>query len=92
MSSTHKLEVNPDTQLEFVLSHSEATPRCIMTLKHPGTSDDHLAFKVRAHVELWYFSTQMLESSGIAFSCRCRCRCRSLCRCRCRSNSRSHLI
>ncbi|CAJ1964319.1 unnamed protein product [Cylindrotheca closterium] len=45
--SSHVLEVNPDTQLEFVLSHSEANPRCVMTLKHPGMSKDHIAFKVK---------------------------------------------
>eukprot|EP00526_Cylindrotheca_closterium_P029854 CAMPEP_0113649860 /NCGR_PEP_ID=MMETSP0017_2-20120614/26513_1 /TAXON_ID=2856 /ORGANISM="Cylindrotheca closterium" /LENGTH=288 /DNA_ID=CAMNT_0000562299 /DNA_START=23 /DNA_END=889 /DNA_ORIENTATION=- /assembly_acc=CAM_ASM_000147 len=45
--SSHILEVNPDSQLEFSLSHSEANPRCVMTLKHPGTSKDHIAFKVK---------------------------------------------
>eukprot|EP00980_Cylindrotheca_fusiformis_P028782 scaffold22642_cov134-Cylindrotheca_fusiformis.AAC.37 len=47
MSSSQNLEVIPDSQLEFILSHGEATPRCVMTLKHPGTSSDYLAFKVK---------------------------------------------
>ena len=41
------LEIDPETELKFTLSHNEATPRCILTLRHPGTTDDHMAFKVR---------------------------------------------
>ena len=53
--SSHMLEIEPEQELKFTLSHNEATPRCILTLKHPGRSDSHLAFKVRDfHVELWY--------------------------------------
>jgi hypothetical protein len=40
------LEINPETELKFTLSHNEATPRCILTLTHPGTTDEHMAFKV----------------------------------------------
>jgi hypothetical protein len=42
------IEIDPDSELKFVLSHNEATPRCILTLRHPGNTTDSLAFKVRA--------------------------------------------
>jgi len=41
------LIIDPDAELKFTLSKSEATPRCVLTLKHPGTTDDHMAFKVK---------------------------------------------
>lgn len=46
--SSHVLDVEPDSELKFTLSHSEATPRCVMTLKHPGYGSENVAFKVRA--------------------------------------------
>jgi len=45
--ATHVLEIDPDTELKFVLSHNEATPRCVLTLRHPGNSTESLAFKVK---------------------------------------------
>lgn len=50
----YKLDVTPDTALKFVLtrgdsgdSKSDGTARCVMTLKHPGTTNSHIAFKVK---------------------------------------------
>lgn len=40
------IEIDPESELKFVLSHNEATPRCILTLRHPGNTTDSLAFKV----------------------------------------------
>ncbi len=45
------LDVSPETSLQFILTRnyekgSVGTARC-MTLKHPGNSDDYLAFKVK---------------------------------------------
>jgi len=45
--SSHVLEIDPETELKFTLSKNEATPRCIMTLRHPGNSTEHIAFKVK---------------------------------------------
>jgi hypothetical protein len=45
-ASAHALIIDPDSELKFTLSHNEATPRCLLTLRHPGTTDEHLAFKV----------------------------------------------
>ena len=50
MSSPHVLEIDPESELKFTLSHNEATPRCMLTLRHPGTTDEHLAFKVGGFV------------------------------------------
>jgi hypothetical protein len=50
----YKLDVTPDTALKFVLtrgdngdSKSDGTARCVMTLKHPGVTNSHIAFKVK---------------------------------------------
>ena len=53
--SDYALEVSPDTSLQFVLTRtdgnadpkSDGTARCVMTLKHPGKSNNHIAFKVK---------------------------------------------
>jgi hypothetical protein len=43
----HAIEVSPDTELQFTLSRSADDPsKCVLTLRHPGTTDEHLAFKV----------------------------------------------
>lgn len=42
------VEITPETEINFELSQSEATPKAVVTLKHPGgKSDGPLAFKVR---------------------------------------------
>jgi hypothetical protein len=41
------LEIEPENELRFKLSEEEQTPRCTMTLTHPGGTDEALAFKVR---------------------------------------------
>ena len=41
------LETDPESELRFTLSHNEATPRCMLTLRHPGTTNERLVFKVR---------------------------------------------
>jgi len=52
-SSANLVEINPDSALQFMLTRGgsgqgeASTPKCIMTLKHPGGNDDHIAFKVR---------------------------------------------
>lgn len=44
------LEVTPDSALQFFLTKDDSgeasTPKCIMTLKHPGGNQDNIAFKV----------------------------------------------
>jgi hypothetical protein len=44
------LDVIPDTELQFVLtrgtSGADASPKATLTLRHPGTTDEYLAFKV----------------------------------------------
>lgn len=45
------LSIYPPTELLFELSASESTPRCSMTLEHPGKTDEPLAFKVRTDVQ-----------------------------------------
>ncbi|EEC44714.1 predicted protein, partial [Phaeodactylum tricornutum CCAP 1055/1] len=41
------LEIEPENELRFKLSEEEQTPRCTMTLTHPGGTDEALAFKVK---------------------------------------------
>ena len=48
------LIIDPDAELKFTLSKSEATPRCVLTLKHPGTTDDHMAFKVSKGISKFF--------------------------------------
>ena len=40
--------LTPDTELTFTLSPNEDSSKCTMTLRHPGTTDEYLAFKVRS--------------------------------------------
>jgi hypothetical protein len=42
----HVLLVDPESELVFTLSHNEATPRCSMTFRHGGGTDEFIAFKV----------------------------------------------
>ena len=49
---TYALEVSPENALQFILTrndekNSDGTARCVMTLTHPGNSNDYLAFKVK---------------------------------------------
>lgn len=46
------LLIDPESELVFSLSKKEATPRCMMTLKHPGGTDEFVAFKVGRHTIL----------------------------------------
>lgn len=49
------VEISPETALEFTLTrgtstgsgNDSSTPKCNMILKHPGGTDQHLAFKVK---------------------------------------------
>jgi len=53
----YALEISPESTLQFTLttgsandgrsSVADSTPRCIMTLRHPGKTKEHLAFKVK---------------------------------------------
>mmetsp|Transcript_2534 Transcript_2534/g.4327 ORF Transcript_2534/g.4327 Transcript_2534/m.4327 type:complete len:321 (-) Transcript_2534:1168-2130(-) len=44
----YALELSPDSELEFTLTRNgDQDARCTMTLHHPGTTDEHLAFKVK---------------------------------------------
>jgi hypothetical protein len=53
----YALEISPVTNLQFTLTRAstndgrssvgESTPRCTMTLRHPGKTKEHLAFKVK---------------------------------------------
>eukprot|EP00934_Nitzschia_sp_Nitz4_P001693 Nitzschia sp. Nitz4//scaffold141_size107518//78467//79507//NITZ4_004288-RA/size107518-augustus-gene-0.96-mRNA-1//-1//CDS//3329536324//1693//frame0 len=45
--SSHVLEIDPDTELKFTLSENVATPRAVLTLRHPGNTNDSIAFKVK---------------------------------------------
>ena len=50
----YAIEVTPDTELEFTLSRSLDDPaKCIMTLRHPGSTDEHLAYKVSADLSVY---------------------------------------
>lgn len=42
----HSLQIDPESELVFSLSPNEATPRCMMTLRHSGGSE-YIAFKVK---------------------------------------------
>lgn len=41
------LQLDPDSELQFFLSYNDETSRCTMTLRHPGTTDEYIAFKVK---------------------------------------------
>jgi hypothetical protein len=45
------LSITPEATLQFYLSKDEggeaSTPKCTMTLKHPGGNEDSIAFKAR---------------------------------------------
>mmetsp|Transcript_8413 Transcript_8413/g.20698 ORF Transcript_8413/g.20698 Transcript_8413/m.20698 type:complete len:318 (-) Transcript_8413:244-1197(-) len=43
----HNLQIDPESELVFSLSPNEATPRCMMTLRHGGGSTESIAFKVK---------------------------------------------
>mmetsp|Transcript_6552 Transcript_6552/g.12064 ORF Transcript_6552/g.12064 Transcript_6552/m.12064 type:complete len:325 (-) Transcript_6552:168-1142(-) len=43
----HVLNIEPESELVFSLSKVEATPRCMMTLRHGGGTDEYIAFKVK---------------------------------------------
>mmetsp|Transcript_15293 Transcript_15293/g.35252 ORF Transcript_15293/g.35252 Transcript_15293/m.35252 type:complete len:325 (+) Transcript_15293:150-1124(+) len=43
----HTLQIDPESELVFTLSPNEATPRCMMTLRHGGGTSDYIAFKVK---------------------------------------------
>jgi len=44
----HTLQIDPESELVFTLSPNEATPRCSMTLRHGGGTEEFIAFKVGA--------------------------------------------
>lgn len=41
------LQIDPESELVFSLSPTEATPRCQMTLRHSGSTNEYIAFKVK---------------------------------------------
>ena len=41
------VQINPESEINFELSESEATPKAILTLTHPGGDVGAIAFKVR---------------------------------------------
>lgn len=41
------LQIEPESELVFSLSPNEATPRCMMTLRHAGGTNEYVAFKVK---------------------------------------------
>ena len=45
-TASASLELVPPQELAFTLSAAEATPRVTLTLKHPGATQEALAFKV----------------------------------------------
>lgn len=45
--ASHNLLIDPESELVFTLSANEATPRCSMTLRHGGGTDEYIAFKVK---------------------------------------------
>lgn len=45
--ATNALQVVPDSELTFTLTRTpNETPKATLTLTHPGTTDESLAFKV----------------------------------------------
>ena len=47
-SSSSLLKIDPESELNFQLSSTEATPKCTMTLSHAGGTTEAVAFKVRS--------------------------------------------
>uniref|UniRef100_A0A7R9WSF8 MSP domain-containing protein n=1 Tax=Craspedostauros australis TaxID=1486917 RepID=A0A7R9WSF8_9STRA len=47
MTSLNSLEITPDTYLDFNLAPNELTSRTTLTLRHPGHTDDHIAYKIK---------------------------------------------
>jgi len=45
--AVQNLLLDPESELVFSLSPNEATPRCTMTLRHGGASNEYIAFKVK---------------------------------------------
>mmetsp|Transcript_2324 Transcript_2324/g.4989 ORF Transcript_2324/g.4989 Transcript_2324/m.4989 type:complete len:333 (+) Transcript_2324:146-1144(+) len=43
----HIIQIDPESELVFTLSPNEATPRCMMTLRHGGGTNEYIAFKVK---------------------------------------------
>uniref|UniRef100_A0A7S3LDL8 MSP domain-containing protein n=1 Tax=Amphora coffeiformis TaxID=265554 RepID=A0A7S3LDL8_9STRA len=41
------VEISPESEIKFELSSGEATPKAVITLKHPGGSAGSVAFKVK---------------------------------------------
>ncbi|KAL3761950.1 hypothetical protein ACHAWU_010127 [Discostella pseudostelligera] len=53
-SLPYAIEVSPDSTLQFTITNdpptadgAEGASRCVMTLRHPGLTNQHLAFKVK---------------------------------------------
>ena len=84
----YALEVSPESALQFTITRDppsndvgEGASRCTMTLRHPGLTQEHLAFKV-GNEKRWmdYEANESLSSRGnqmlIIFRIYC-CRCSS---------------
>lgn len=55
----HNLIIDPESELVFSLSPNEATPRCSMTLRHGGGTDEFIAFKVGAMCYVLCMNSQL---------------------------------
>jgi hypothetical protein len=77
MAAAPPVVVSPDTELQFVLSESEATPKCSMTISHPGGGvTEHIAFKVRQNLALPVdFTTVRMSFFRLFFHAECRRNC-----------------
>ena len=53
----YSLDISPETELVFNLSTQDATPRCTMTLRHKGLTDEFIAFKVNKNEDYSTHST-----------------------------------
>jgi hypothetical protein len=54
------VHVIPETELQFVLSTTEVTPRCTMTISHPGGNiSQHVAFKVSKSTRFCFLRSKM---------------------------------
>lgn len=63
----YALEVSPEASLQFTITRDppateggDGSSRCVMTLSHPGLTNQHLAFKVRPMIVVWLRSRLIL--------------------------------
>ena len=73
-TASASLELVPPQELAFTLSAAEATPRVTLTLKHPGATQEALAFKVTIrHGALQSPFRLSIDKRSLTCCCCCCC-------------------